>query len=133
MTPDDLSQDDVPPEFTPSTVDDLAAAASLLIANGRRDEAIALVTEAADELADPRALVLLARLRLEERTMDAAESALNLLQLSRIRCPWNLDAIALMRDALSRLRRVGDRCALDRELRWAAAADAATPARPPRS
>src|SRR4051794_27755141 len=76
----------VRPELT-----EMEAVADMLVAAGRRREAIALVEEASD----CTALLLLARLHLEGETREGAKAAVDAITLWRMHSPADLEALAL--------------------------------------
>ncbi len=58
------------------TFEDLQTAADLLVAHGRRADAVALVTVTLEALEDPRGALLLPRLLLETHRRSGAEDAI---------------------------------------------------------
>jgi len=100
------------------TFDDVRSMAELLVAHGRRADAVTVVTEALEVIEDPRAQLLLARLHLETGTREGAEEAVGILGFWRCGRPSDPEGIALMRCALHRLDRRRDVARLDRDVSW---------------
>jgi hypothetical protein len=100
------------------TLDDVRGIADLLVAHGRREDAVELVSATLETLDDPRAQFLLARLYLESETRIGAEKALTIIGFWRRISPENPEGIALQRCALRELGRGHEVADLDRDVGW---------------
>lgn len=112
-----------------TSLEELTVTAALLIAHARRGDAITLVASSIDAFGDRRGLVLLARLNLESGTKEGARAAVHSLELWRCNAPWDLEAIALLRDAFEMLGRTSAASRLDRDVCWTALGGAPFPKR----
>jgi len=123
------------PKLTPTLGDDLderqvqelSVTADLLVAHGRRENAIALIASALGELPGHRGLVLLARIQIESGTKEGALAAVGTLKLCRCSNEWDLEAIVLLRDAFELLGRTSSAWRLDRAVRWTGCGGVAFP------
>jgi hypothetical protein len=93
---------------------EIEAAADILVAAGRRGDAIAWVEEAGGN----RALLLLARLHLGRGTVAGAKAAMDALVLWRMAHREDLEALTLMRRAVVELGFGRAAREIDREICW---------------
>jgi len=96
---------------------DLAEVAAMLVACGRRRDAIAIVTGALEEDWDAPTAHLLARLRIEGGDRSEVFEAMKQLRMCVMSNPCDLDALQLLREGLRALGCAGNRSEIERDLR----------------
>ncbi|MFN7956667.1 MAG: hypothetical protein U0610_33495 [bacterium] len=109
------------------SIEELTKTADFLVAHARREDAISLVAASVASTGGQRGVLLLARLQLEAGTQEGAACAAGALERWRRRHPWDLEAIVLLRDALTVLGRERAVSKLDRDVRWSALGGAPFP------